>query len=87
MWELPLSRRNCPHSHIQLCGVTVTKEILQFKDTFSQTYSLYTVALTIGVSTATWCEYSFSTVTRILQPRRRSMTHERKAHAAGAFGR
>ena len=66
---------------------TVIKEMmLQFKDAFPDMYSLYAAAFTIGVSTAT-CEYSFSTVTRILQPRRRSMTHEQKAHEAGASGR
>ena len=58
---------------------TATKEMLQFKDAFPIMYSLYAAALTIGVSTATG-ENSFSTVSRILHPRRRSMTHERKAH-------
>jgi len=47
-------------------------------DAFPNMYSLYAAALTIGVPTAT-CENSFSTLTRILQPRRRSMSHERKS--------
>ena len=38
---------------------------------------LYAGALTIGVSTAT-CESSFSTLTRVLRPYRRSMGRERK---------
>ena len=52
--------------------------MLQFKDAFPNIFSLYAAALTIGISTAT-CENSFSTLTRVLNPRRRSMTHERKA--------
>lgn len=40
-------------------------------------YQLYAGALTIGVSTAT-CENSFSALTRVLRPYRRSMGHERK---------
>jgi len=57
---------------------SAAKEMTQLKDAFPSMYSLYAAALTIGVSTAT-CENSFSTLTRILQPHRRSMTHARKA--------
>ena len=54
---------------------TTCKEVFRFKDPFLNVYSLYAVALTTGLSTAT-SKNSFSSVTRILQPRRRSMTHE-----------
>ena len=52
--------------------------MLEFKDAFPNIFSLYAAALTTGISTAT-CENSFSTLIRVLNPRRRSMTHERKA--------
>ena len=57
---------------------SVTREMMQFKEAFPNLYALYAAALTFGISTAS-CENSFSALTRILQPRRRSMTHERKA--------
>ena len=57
---------------------TATNKMVEFTDAFPNMHSLYAAALTIRVSTAT-CKNSFSTFTRILQPRRRSMTHERKA--------
>jgi len=56
-----LQKKLSSHSTLE----TVTKEMPQFKDAFPNMYSLYAAA----VSTA-MCENSFSTVTRILQPRR-----------------
>jgi hypothetical protein len=55
-----------------------TNLVFQFKDAFPSLYTLYAGASTIGISTAT-CENSFSTLTRILHPRRRAMTHQRKS--------
>jgi hypothetical protein len=52
--------------------------ILPFKDAFPILHWHYTAALTLGISTAT-CEKSFSCLTRVLRPYRRSMTHERKS--------
>jgi len=57
---------------------SATKAIVTYKDAFPSLYALYAGASTIGVSTAT-CENSFSALTRVLHPRRRSMTHQRKA--------
>ena len=53
-----------------------TLTMRQYQDAFPSVYQLYAGALTIGVSTAT-CESSFSTLTRVLRPYRRSMGHER----------
>ena len=55
-----------------------THLVAEFKEAFPNIYSLYAGACTIGMSTAT-CENSFSALTRILNPRRRSMTHQRKS--------
>lgn len=55
-----------------------TKVVYPFRDAFPNIYMLYAGTSTIGISTAT-CENSFSTLTRILQPLRRGMTHKRKS--------
>jgi len=52
--------------------------VAEFKEAFPNIYTLYAGACTIGISTAT-CENSFSALTRVLNPRRRSMTHQRKS--------
>jgi len=57
---------------------SATNAVVSFKDAFPNVYALYVGASTIGVSTATR-ENSFSALTRILHPRRRSMKHQRKA--------
>ena len=54
-----------------------TLVVQQYREAFPSVYQLYAGALTIGVSTAT-CEDSFSTLTRVLRPYHRSMSHERK---------
>ena len=46
------------------------------KSAFPCVYRLYAGAVTMGISTAV-CENSFSTLTRILRPTRRSMSPER----------
>lgn len=48
-----------------------------YKDAFPILYWHYVAALTIGISTAS-CENSFSCLSRVLRPYRRSMTHARK---------
>lgn len=48
-----------------------------YKDAFPILNWHYAAALTIGISTAS-CENSFSCLTRVLRPYRRSMTHARK---------
>lgn len=50
-----------------------------YKDAFPNTYRIIAAGLTIGASTST-CEATFSTLTRVLTPYRRSMLHERKAN-------
>ena len=57
----------------------VCRIIFPVRSAFPNVYSIYAAALTFGVSTAT-CEASFSTLTRVLTPYRRSMTHSRKAN-------
>jgi len=52
---------------------SATKAVVGFKGALPNLYALYA-----GVSTAT-CENSFSALTRVLHPLRRSMTHQRKA--------
>ena len=70
-------------SHFDASVHRTVSDILQLllpvKTAFPTVYSLYAAALTLGISTAT-CEASFSTLTRILTPYRRSMTHSRKAN-------
>lgn len=76
--ELPIAAQMC-RKKLQH-GSTLEEATLimrQFRDAFPSVYQLYAGALTIGVSTAT-CESSFSTLTRVLRPYRRSMGHERK---------
>ncbi len=53
------------------------KCIQQYKDAFPILHRLYVTALIIGVSSAA-CESSFSTLTRIITPLRRTMLHSRK---------
>jgi len=53
--------------------------IFNYKDAFPTLYWHYAAALTIGISTAA-CENSFSCLTRVLRPYRRSMTHARKSN-------
>ncbi|MEL7308742.1 MAG: hAT transposon family protein [Pseudomonadota bacterium] len=55
--------------------------LFEFREAFPCAYRLYASALTIGASTST-CEASFSTLTRIITPYRRSMLHERKVNLA-----
>ena len=57
----------------------ITELLLPVKTAFPTVYSLYAAALTLGISSAS-CEASFSALTRILTPYRRSMTHGRKAN-------
>lgn len=57
----------------------VCKCIQQYKEAFPMLHKLYVTALIIGVSSAA-CESSFSTLTRILTPLRRTMLHSRKTH-------
>ena len=54
----------------------ITKLLFPYKDAFPVLYSLYASALTFGASTAI-CESSFSTLTRVLSPFRRSMLSKR----------
>jgi hypothetical protein len=50
-----------------------------FVKAFPNLYKLYVSAATIGASTAV-CESSFSCLSRVLTPFRRSMTHGRKSN-------
>ena len=56
----------------------LTAFAFQFKDAFPTAYRLLASGLTVGASTST-CEASFSALTRVLTPYRRSMLHQRKA--------
>ena len=64
----------CHKDLLDLCCI-----IYPLKAAFPDVYRIYAAALTIGVSTAT-CEASFSTLTRLLTPYRRSMMRTRKAN-------
>lgn len=50
-----------------------------YRKGFNEVYQLYAAALTFGSSNAV-CEESFSTLSRVLVPYRRSMTHKRKSN-------
>ena len=56
---------------------TVCKHLQEYKKAFPVLHKLYVTALVIGVSSAS-CESSFSTLSRVLTPYRRTMLHERK---------
>jgi len=60
----------CHKDLLDLCRI-----LYPLKATFPNVYRIYAAALTIGVSTAT-----FSMLTRLLTPYRRSMTHTHKAN-------
>ena len=66
-----------PESHKDLSDVC--RLLFPLRAAFPNVYSIYAAALTFGVSTAA-CEASFSTLTRVLTPCRRSMTQSRKAN-------
>jgi hypothetical protein len=57
----------------------VCQILFPVKTAFPSVYSIYAAALTLGVSTAS-CEASFSTLTRVLTPYKRSMQHPRKVN-------
>jgi hypothetical protein len=65
----------------RFCLHYITETLYSVKDALPNVYSLYAAALTFGASSAT-CEASFSTLTRVLTPYRRSMKHQRKANLA-----
>jgi hypothetical protein len=76
--ELPIAAQLCRKKLQQDSTLEeATLTMRQYREAFPSVYQLYAGALTIGVSTAT-CENSFSTLTRVLRPYRRSMGHERK---------
>ena len=52
--------------------------MLDYKDAFPTLNWHYSAAMTLGISIAT-CKNSFYCLTRVLQPQRRSMSHERKS--------
>ena len=56
----------------------VQESLYQYKEAFPQTYKLFCVAATFGASSAT-CENSFSTLTRILTPARRSTLQDEQS--------
>ena len=59
--------------------ITDLHELAEFMYSYRDAFpSLYRSALTIGASSST-CEASFSALTRVLTPYRRSMLHQRKA--------
>jgi hypothetical protein len=57
----------------------MTSFMYNYRDAFPSVYRLFATAVSVGASTAT-CESSFSTLSRILSPYRRSMLHTRKAN-------
>ena len=63
------------------CMISLHDQVLlmeRYRDAFPSLYRLLASALTIGASSST-CEATFSTLTRVLTPYRRSMLHARKA--------
>ena len=73
-----LAKEFDPTSHKDLSDRPMCRILFPLRAAFPNVYSIY-AALTFGVSTAA-CEASFSTLTRVLTPYRRSMTHSRKAN-------
>jgi hypothetical protein len=63
------------------CLHYISETLYSVKDAVPNVYSLYATALTFGASSAT-CEASFSSLTRVMTPYRRSMKHRRKANLA-----
>ena len=66
---------------IRYANLTIVQEICEllypFRSAFSLVCKIYAATLTFGSSTAV-CEASFSTLSLVLTPYRRSMTHTRK---------
>ena len=63
------------------CVNSLQKQVLlmeKYREAFPSLYRLLASALTIGASSNT-CEASFSALTRVMTPYRRSMLHTRKA--------
>ena len=56
---------------------TICKYVQEFRAAFRELHRLYVTSLVIGVSSAA-CKSSFSTLSRVLTPLRRTMLHERK---------
>jgi hypothetical protein len=56
----------------------ITKTLFPLKDILPNVYRMYAASLTFGGSSAS-CEASFSSLSRVLTPYRRSMLHSRKA--------
>ena len=59
------------------CFSDICSILFPLRSAFPVAYKLFAGASTLGVSTAV-CEASFSTLTRMLTPYRRSMAHQRK---------
>ncbi|CAB1429470.1 unnamed protein product [Pleuronectes platessa] len=70
----PMLLKECPNEPDLS---TVCKTLQHYKAAFPLLYKLYITALVIGVSSAA-CESSFSTLSRVLTPFRRTMLHHRK---------
>jgi len=66
-----------PEFLIRICQICA--DFFPLSAAFPNVYSIYAASLTFGVSTAA-CETSFSTLTRVLTPYRRSVTQSRKAN-------
>lgn len=56
---------------------TICTYLHGYKNAFPQLHRMYVTSLVIGISSAS-CESSFSTLSRVLTPFRRTMLHERK---------
>ncbi len=70
----PLLLKKCPNEEDLS---TLCKHLNEYKEAFPELHKLYVTVLVLGVSSAS-CESSFSTLSRVLTPFRRTMLHERK---------
>ncbi|KAL7378007.1 hypothetical protein ABVT39_007293 [Epinephelus coioides] len=70
----PMLLKKCPN---ETDLSTVCKHLHKYKEAFPELQKLYVTALVIGVSSAS-CDNSFSTLSWVLTPYRRTMSHERK---------
>lgn len=76
---ISLHLKEFENKSVSSCISHITSVLFPYKEAFPLLYSLYASALTFGASTSI-CENSFSTLSRILSPFRRSMSSIRLSH-------
>uniref|UniRef100_A0A1A8ETU5 HAT C-terminal dimerisation domain-containing protein n=1 Tax=Nothobranchius korthausae TaxID=1143690 RepID=A0A1A8ETU5_9TELE len=79
MLEKEFKKTDDDHSEEFVDLSTVCTYLHGYKNAFPQLHRMYVTSLVIGISAAS-CESSFSTLSRVLTPFRRTTLHERKRH-------